>query len=130
MIYYKKILKWAGLLFVFVLMVLVLKKFNPYETRIFPACPFFTITGLKCPGCGSQRAIHFLLNGDLFHAAKENFLLVFSIPYIALAFYYDLKRDKTEGEIKWRKRMYGLKAIIILLGVIVLFWILRNIFLF
>ena len=28
-------------------------------------CPFKTITGIPCPGCGGIRAAHLLLSGDL-----------------------------------------------------------------
>lgn len=29
------------------------------------ACPFLGLTGLWCPGCGSTRAVHELLHGDV-----------------------------------------------------------------
>lgn len=35
--------------------------FDPEAARFFPKCPFYSLTGLKCPGCGSQRALHQLL---------------------------------------------------------------------
>ena len=39
--------------------------FDPAKSAWFPRCPFLVLTGLKCPGCGSQRVIHSLLNGDI-----------------------------------------------------------------
>ena len=38
---------------------------DPEETRLIPACPFLSLTGLLCPGCGSARALHALLHGEL-----------------------------------------------------------------
>ena len=32
---------------------------------LLPACPWHTVTGFACPGCGSTRAILRLLEGDL-----------------------------------------------------------------
>ena len=39
--------------------------YNPSETKIFLPCLFRLATGLPCPGCGMQRAIHLLLHGHL-----------------------------------------------------------------
>ncbi len=30
-----------------------------------PKCPFHAITGLDCPTCGSTRALHAMLHGDI-----------------------------------------------------------------
>lgn len=49
-----------------------------------PPCPFLALTGLYCPGCGSTRALHALLHGDLGHALAMNPLLVLSLPLLAL----------------------------------------------
>ena len=37
--------------------------YDPSLNGFFPRCPFLSITGWRCPGCGSQRAIHAILHG-------------------------------------------------------------------
>ena len=50
----------------------------------FPRCPFHLLTGLYCPGCGSQRATHALLHGQVVRAAGLNLLAVAALPLLAL----------------------------------------------
>ena len=38
---------------------------DPTTSGVFPPCPIHAITGLHCPGCGSLRPTHQLLNGNL-----------------------------------------------------------------
>jgi hypothetical protein len=85
------------------------------------------MTGLKCPGCGSQRAIHYLLNFDILSAIKENAILVISIPYILTGVAFDSVKKSNENILKWRKILFGQKAIFVILSIIIAFWILRNI---
>ncbi|HYG25110.1 MAG TPA: DUF2752 domain-containing protein [Verrucomicrobiae bacterium] len=59
---------------------LVLYAFNPATVPIFPVCLFHQWTGLNCPGCGSLRAMHQLLHGNVVEAFRLNALLVISIP--------------------------------------------------
>ena len=70
---------------------------DPATNAIFPRCPFLTLTGLKCPGCGSQRAIHCLLHADIRGAAAYNFLLVASLPAVALLLVGELVRKRRPG---------------------------------
>ena len=53
---------------------------DPSSYNIFPRCVFHQITGLNCPGCGGQRAIHHLLRGDVSGALHLNALLVMLVP--------------------------------------------------
>lgn len=47
-------------------------------------CPFKKATGLDCPGCGFQRSVLALLNGDFVHSLK---LYPATIPiFVLLAF--------------------------------------------
>ena len=48
-----------------------------------PQCPFKQITGLSCPGCGIQRAIHALMHGEIKDAIHYNLFLLYSGPYAA-----------------------------------------------
>jgi len=56
---------------------------DPSVPGNFPRCPSNLLTGLFCPGCGSLRALHQLLNGELMRALSYNGLMVASIPVVA-----------------------------------------------
>ena len=55
---------------------------------IFPACPFLSLTGCYCPGCGTLRALHTLLRGDVAGAIGYNVLTVLSLPFIAYSLWH------------------------------------------
>lgn len=40
----------------------------------YPLCPTFALTGIYCPGCGTLRAAHALLHGDLVGSFSKNLL--------------------------------------------------------
>lgn len=61
----------------------VLARFDPNAANsILPPCPFLALTGWLCPGCGSTRALHALLHGDLAQALAMNPLLVIAMPLL------------------------------------------------
>jgi len=123
-----KLIKWAIIIVFIIGLLIIYSIFDPANTDLFPKCPFRQITGYKCPGCGSQRAIHHLLSFDIFGAFKDNMLLVVSIPYIITGAIFDLVKQPSQKFLKWRKFFFGTKAIFIVLGIIISFWILRNIY--
>lgn len=102
----------------------VLYVFDPRNTGLYPACLFLGLTGCYCPGCGTLRALHVLLRGDLAGALGYNVLTVLSLPLIA----YSLGTGAM--------RAFGLKAprpvfvrpgwIWALLAGVVAFSVLRN----
>jgi hypothetical protein len=55
---------------------------DPAHSNVFPSCIFRSITGLECPGCGSTRALHQLLNGDVLHAFNLNPLALIALPWL------------------------------------------------
>jgi hypothetical protein len=63
----------------------VLYRFDPMTTRGFPQCVFHALTGLECPGCGTTRALHALLHGDVAAAWRFNASLFFSAPFMGVA---------------------------------------------
>ena len=65
----------AGLLYYFA--------FDPNQFSIFPPCVFHEMTGLDCPGCGGQRALHQLLHGHVIAAIRLNAMFVLSLPLLA-----------------------------------------------
>jgi len=65
----------------------ILYWFDPAESRFFPLCAFHELTGLYCPGCGTTRAFHHLLHGDLKAALSMNPLMIISLPILVLLFF-------------------------------------------
>ena len=57
--------------------------FDPSTHQFFPLCAFHEVTGLYCPGCGSTRCLHSLLNGDMAAALGYNPLTVLAMPVMA-----------------------------------------------
>lgn len=98
--------------------------YDPETSDIFPKCPFYALTGLKCPGCGTQRALHDLLTGDFVAAMGHNAFLLVSVPLCA--FYGGVEIVHTRCPRFYNKIMSP-AAIWALLGVIVTWWIVRNI---
>lgn len=68
--------------------------FNPDDTWWMPRCPINFLTGLQCPGCGSQRAIHALLHGNFAEALKFNALMVCVLPFICFIGVVEFNRKK------------------------------------
>jgi hypothetical protein len=100
--------------------------FDPSNNSFFPKCPLLKYTGLKCPGCGSQRAIHYLLHFNIKEALSHNLMMVISIPYILGGYYFELKKKWTPKERKIRNFFYSINAIIIVFVLVVVYWIARN----
>jgi Protein of unknown function (DUF2752) len=57
---------------------------DPNQPGHYPICPFRSITGYACPGCGSLRAVHDLATGNLAGALQRNVLTVLALPLLAL----------------------------------------------
>ena len=115
------LLALAGLLFMGVYFSI-----DPMDSGLFPKCPFRTLTGWLCPGCGSQRALHDLLHLRIGDAFSHHPLLVVSVPYLLLGFVFETKKVSSENMLKWRKWLFGTTAIYIILTAVIAFWILRN----
>ena len=98
----------------------ILYRFNPATAAIYPPCPFHALTGMYCPGCGSLRATHEFLHGRIGAAFRLNPLLVLALPLLALI---------GAAELRKPGRISRLPAWVIwgILGVILAFWVLRNV---
>ena len=115
------------LVFLGLIILGVYREYNPEQVSFFPRCIFLTVTGYRCPGCGSQRALHYLLNLDIQGAFRNNALLVLSIPYILAGLYLEYKSMPGPLVLSLRKLLLGSNAIRIILCSIIAFWVLRNV---
>lgn len=97
---------------------------DPGASPFMPKCLFHTITGMKCPGCGSQRAVHALLNGDIRAAWDYNALIVAGLIPAALYIYAEITRVRHP---KLYATLNSLAAVIIVAVVIVAWGVGRNI---
>lgn len=84
--------------------VLTVLLFNdhPNDVQFIPPCPWFTATGLRCPGCGVTRAVHFIMRGDIWTALSHNPLVVFVLPLTMYWIYY-------WGRVLWFGRWFTIK---------------------
>ncbi|MDR1332264.1 MAG: DUF2752 domain-containing protein [Tannerella sp.] len=101
--------------------------YDPGESVWFPKCPFLLATGLKCPGCGSQRAIHDMLHFDFHGATAHNALLIPSVLYILLllsgyAVRYAYPRSPFPFLIQ---HPVAIRSYLVL---VLVFWVSRNVF--
>ena len=56
--------------------------FDPRNPGLYPVCPFFGLTGCYCPGCGTLRAVHQLLHGNIPAAFGYNPYSMLALPAI------------------------------------------------
>lgn len=98
---------------------------DPATSSIFPPCPFRTLTGLRCPGCGTLRALHQLFHGNLLAALRLNPLMVLSLPWLGYWFCAELVHRASGYRLPTARTRPGL--VWMLLVVILTFWVVRNI---
>lgn len=99
--------------------------FDPSESGIFPACPSHLLTGYDCPGCGTQRALHALLHGDLLGVVHYNAMLVVGVPLVLTIFVSNLLRRRYP---RFHQAMNS-NYVIAFAAVLTVFWtVYRNIF--
>lgn len=96
----------AGLVFLYL--------YNPQDISFFPRCPFYALTGYKCPGCGTLRAIHALLHLRFSEALRLNPLLLAAIPVVV-------------GMLLSRRFATNVVVGRVVFAVIIIYWIGRNI---
>lgn len=98
--------------------------FNPSDFEFFPKCPLYATTGVYCPGCGSQRAIHNLLHFNIRGVFDQNALFIPAI--LLLAYHYLTKAIQKRRGGPVRTVLHRSSTPWILLAIILLFWVLRN----
>lgn len=107
------------------LVLALLWMFNPAEEAFVPDCPFKSVTGLMCPGCGSLRAIHSLLHLNIRDALHYNPVGTLLLPVLLVACSMQLLQELLRTHL-WQARLPG-RAILVLLSV---WWVVRNTSLF
>jgi hypothetical protein len=122
----KKYLKMALLLTSTGVIFLLFFYFNPSQNAFFIPCPVKYTTGYYCPGCGSQRALHQLTHLHVYNAFRLNPLLILSLPILIFSL----------GVTVWNwifntsyrvKLFYNNLFIYFYFGIVLLYWIARNI---
>lgn len=61
---------------------------DPEASSFYPGCLFHKLTGLKCTGCGGQRAAHSLLHGDVVRALHYNSYALTFFPLFAIGYLF------------------------------------------
>lgn len=97
---------------------------DPVQAQWMPKCPVYTLTGWKCPGCGSQRMLHALLTGNIGEAFSCNPLLLCMMPVIAVLLFAEIWR---RSRPRLYARLYSPATIAVILTAIILWTIVRNI---
>lgn len=107
------------------LFVLVYGFFDPTRVSFFPKCLFHQLTGLQCPGCGSQRALHQLLHLNVAGAFHYNAFMVLCIPLLGFLLFAELFAARFPRVHQAAHNTWFSWTILV---IVLLWWLLRNIF--
>lgn len=104
--------------------LIALYLWNPTSKGWFLQCPLFQLTGWLCPLCGSQRAVHELLHGNICGAWHYNPGLWLSLPYFMLWGFGSMMENLEKYKIIALARKDGVFVSVI---VLLLIWgVVRN----
>jgi hypothetical protein len=94
---------------------------DPNQSGHYPTCPFLFLTGRYCPGCGSLRAVHALVHGDLGAAIGLNVLTVLGAVVLTgmwARWAARSWRGETRTTVAPRWVHYTLLAVVVAFGVV------------
>ena len=101
--------------------------FDPRDTSLpMLKCPFHMLTGLSCPACGLQRAIHLTLHGHPLAALSYNYFLIIAIPFALLLIL--AQRAPQDHKFDWAARIANHRYTLITFTILfIAWWIIRNV---
>ena len=98
---------------------------DPHEQGSYGFCPWLTLTGTYCPGCGGLRAVNDLTDLRLADAASSNLLLVATLPVFAAAWVRSV-HQRWQGVLRPLAPARAHLLIAVASVLIVAFWLVRN----
>ena len=104
---------------------IVLYFHDPEASAGAPKCWFHLLTGWRCAGCGTQRALYHLLHLRPGQAVAYNPFLLIALPYLGLLFYLQYLGGAKRFP-RLDKALFGRKGILTAFTVIAVYWIGRN----
>lgn len=118
-----KLILVAGAVTLAALAAIIYFKF--FDPTIYPLlrCPIKAMTGFNCPGCGCQRALHALLNGQLTEAWHYNSFIFFAAPISLL--YIVVETYPQRFARLYRLMVNPVAAVMIIIAIIIAF-IVKN----
>ena len=122
-----KITLYTSLTLVGMLLLSLYFFFSPENVSFFPKCPFHSLTGLHCPGCGSQRSIHAILHGEIWTALQYNFLILLAFLVLSYKLFLWLFPYRKKDQKQRKNILYATATPWVIFALIIGFWILRNI---
>ena len=123
-------LRSAAIAGMFVLAGVAAHLVSPTRDHWLPKCPFHELTGLWCPGCGATRAACALAHGDVLSAIRHNVLFLPALALLvwAWAAYATRSFIPATAAHRWsRSPLSMLRRPWWLVGIVVGFWVLRNV---
>lgn len=120
----KDILKFLAVTGIVVSVILFLVYRRPESIGV-ELCMFHALTGLHCPGCGGFRAMYALVHGDIIQAFDYNAFTMTALPFL---FYLYLSWGLSVFTGKGLPKVFLPQWVIwTLFGLIMAFWVLRNV---
>ena len=99
-------LKHIGLLVIGLILAILYFFIYPNST-FFPECPLYSTTGIYCPGCGNQRALHDFLHLDIMGVLGHNILFMFGVfilAYQLIIIVFNKFSDKKVNNLLYHKK--------------------------
>lgn len=112
----------TSLLLIAIMGIVLVKVYNPEEVFFIP-CMLNKLTGIKCPGCGMTRSVHYLVNGNIKQAIWYNLMLIPIIILVIYALYRYIRYLVKDEEIINKVLENWLKVYLV---IILIFGVTRN----
>ncbi|MEV4005063.1 DUF2752 domain-containing protein [Actinomadura sp. NPDC049753] len=97
---------------------------DPNEPGHYPGCPFLTLTGYYCPGCGMTRLVYALAHGHVGTAFGLNPLLFVLLP--VFGYLYARWTFRTAQGLPMRSALFKPAVAYSFVGLLIVYWIVRN----
>ena len=107
---------------VVVVLCIVYYRFDPTSSSFFPPCPVHALTGLQCPSCGIQRALHCFLHGEMMAGLRYNWYLLLALPYVILVLVAEVFASE-----RMKRLLYHRVTLMTYVATYCIWFVLRNI---